>query len=206
MTDQTKYHRRFYEITPDIRGGGRGHGMKLLNADVLKRPGTIVFGRASYDSPGFDYFTERPKLIYKKSEGHLPRDLEPYAGYWLVSSRMHEVLNSIDPAGFEFVACDYTPSDGSKGEQYYLCDVIRTLDAVDESASTIKIEIDKNKFIDGKYYSVKSDAKFVFRDEVVGPAHIFWNRYSGRIFCDAALRDACIAAKLSGIQFRDFNN
>lgn len=215
MTAQTKQPghqssaRKFFVMTPDVRGGGKGHGVRMVNEDALKYPGLVVFGKPVLQPPGFKYFTGKPLLIYDKREGRLPRDLESYSGYWLVSERMRQVLENVDAEGFAFVECGYTLADGSAGPQYYLCDIVRTLDALDEHASKVRIHIDKD-FDTGeefKIYGILSTTKLVFREEVVGAAHIFrQERLAIDTICDEALRTACKAAGLTGIQFRDFNS
>ncbi|MBR7973347.1 DUF1629 domain-containing protein [Burkholderia vietnamiensis] len=201
--------RKFFVMTPDVRGGGKGHGVTLENEETLKYPGLVVFGKPVLQPPGFDYFTEKPRLIYNKREGRLPRDLEAYAGYWLVSDRMRQVLEDVDAEGFAFAECDYTLPDGSAGPRYYLCDIVRTLDALDEHASTVRIHIDKD-FDTGdelKIYELISTTKLVFREEIIGEAHIFrQERLAIDTVCDEVLRAACKADGLTGIQFRDFNS
>ncbi|WP_080405836.1 imm11 family protein [Burkholderia ubonensis] len=214
MTTQTKQFgrnpgaRKFFVMRPDIRGGGKGHGMKIANEESLKYPGYVTFVKAP--QPGFDYFTEKPQLIYDKHEGRLPHDLESYGGYWLVSDRMRQVLEDVDAEGFVFAECDYTLPDGSAGPRYYLCDIVRTLDALDEQASTLRVRFEKDHDTgeDVKIRSLLSNAKLVFNEEVVGSAHVFnqvcLSTGTGAI-CDAVLRKACKDAGLSGIQFQDFN-
>jgi hypothetical protein len=214
MTNDTKQPehqpgtRKFYVMEPDIRGGGPGHGMKLANADTLKYPGFVVFGKPAIHPAGFDYFTERPQIVYDKEEGHLPRDLESYGGYWLVSDRMRRVLEEVDAEGFAFAPCDYVLPDGSLGPQYHLCDVVRTLDALDEQASKLRIKFvkDHDSGEEIKIRGLSGTTKLIFRAEVVGPAHIFRQEcLSADPICDAAMRDACTEIGLTGIQFRDFN-
>ena len=179
MTTQIKHPehqpsaRKFFVMRPDVRGGGKGHGVRMENEDALKYPGYVVFVRAP--EPGFSYFTEKPRLIYNKREGRVPRDLESYGGYWLVSDRMRQFLEGVDAEGFAFAECSYALPDGSAGPQYYLCDVVRTLDALDEHASNIRIRIDKDHDTgeESKIYGILSTTKLIFRDDIVGSAHIF---------------------------------
>lgn len=217
MTTQTKQPghqpgaRKFFVMQSDDRGGGKGHGVKLVNEDALKYPGLIVFGKPVLQSPGFEYFTEKPRLIHDKQEGRLPRDLESYGGYWLVSDRMRQVLESVDAAAFAFVECDYALSDGSIGPRYYLCDIVRVLDALDEQASTLRVRFEKDYDTgeDVKIRSLLGPVKLVFNDEIVGSAHVFKQvclSIGAGAICDEILRQACKDAGLSGIQFQDFNS
>jgi hypothetical protein len=183
--------------------------MKIANEDAIKYPGFVVFGKPAVHPGGFDYFTDRPQLVYDKREGRLPGDLESYAGYWLVSERMRRVLEGVDTAGFAFAPCDYVLPDGSLGPQYHLCDVVRTLDALDEQASQLRIEFvkDHDTGEEVKIRGLLSTTKLIFQDEVVGPAHIFRQVcLAAAPICDAAMRAACTEIGLTGIQFRDFNS
>lgn len=61
-------------------------------------------------------------------------------------------MAAVDPEAFAFVECDSRLADGSKGPKHFLCDVVREVDALDEEASRLKIEIDED-FVNGKFYS-----------------------------------------------------
>lgn len=86
------------------------------------------------------------------------------------------MFDSVDPEGFAFAACDFTLADGRLGPQFYFCNVVRTLDALDEKASRLKIEI--GDFVNGKYYCRAGGACLVFKENVVGSAHIFRTPFS----------------------------
>lgn len=75
------------------------------------------------------------------------------SGYWLVSDRLRQVMETVDAGAFAFVEADYRLVDGSKGPSRLLCDVVRTLDPLDEEASQLNVEI-SDEFQDGKFYGV----------------------------------------------------
>ncbi len=136
----------------------------------------------------------------------MPRDFEKLAGIWIVSEALKRVFESVDPEGFAFAGCDLTLADGSLGPQYYLCNVTRWLDALDESASRVQIEVehDYQTGEDLNFYSVSGGASLVFRREVVGNAHIFRQpRLGTEAICDRVLFDALNAAQLDGLLLRD---
>jgi Protein of unknown function (DUF1629) len=82
---------------------------------------------------GFQDYPEAPRFLFDKSAGRLPLDLEEVGVYWLVSDRTKSVFEAVDPAGFAFLACDVRlPSGDYDGPSYWLCDVLRVLDALDE--------------------------------------------------------------------------
>lgn len=180
----------FYTLRPDLRGGGPGHGVVFENEKALRPPGR---GMIRPPHGGFPPLREIPKLRYDSREGLMPSDMESgFSGYWLVSAALKEVFESVDAGGFAFQPCEFTLEDGSQGPDYFLCDVVRTLDALDEAASTLKILTEG--YPAGKYYSLAGGARLAFIKEVVGSAHIFRTPYNSQlVICDRMLRDALIA-------------
>src|SRR5262249_52350149 len=101
---------------------------------------------------------------------------------------------------FAFVKCDTHFADGAPGPCYWLCDVLRVVDAVDEKKSRLKIYEDQ----EGKAYSLTGSATIAFKDDVVGLARVFRpSHYEVAVFCDQQLKEACKAAGLKGISFRN---
>jgi Protein of unknown function (DUF1629) len=148
-----------------------------------------------------DQYPERPHLVHVPKLGALPRDFEELAGKWIVSAALKHAFESVDPDGFVFVACDFTLSDGTPGPAYYFCNVLRTLDALDEGASRLKIKV--GDYVNGKFYSLSGGGNLIFRKEVVGSAHIFRTPFTDTVFCDHALRDAVKATDVKGVAFHD---
>ncbi|RMH88988.1 DUF1629 domain-containing protein [Lysobacter pythonis] len=195
--DSTHQIGKFYIIQNDIRGG-KGHGLEFANEKALRVPGTFRIPSPNGDPK---QYSEKPKLIHVPELGAMPRDLESLAGIWIVSERLKQLFESIDPEGFAFVACDFALADGSPGDQRYLCNVVRTLDALDEEASRLKIE--KGDFVNGKYYDRSGGANLTFKEESIGSSHIFRTPFALTIFCDHILHDAVMQSKLTGIRFID---
>lgn len=192
--------RKFYVFGPDITGGGKGHGLVFANEDKLLTPPRIIVKPAE---GGFPILHEKPHIIYDPKKGKPPRDLEAsLSGYWFISERLKQIFEAVDPEGFAFAECDYTLADGSKGPTHYLCDVVRTLDALDEEQSELKIEV--GEYVNGKYYSFSGGASLIFQENIVGSAHIFKTPFSGFVLCDSILRNACkVVLDLKGLRFRD---
>ncbi|MGX9143810.1 imm11 family protein [Mesorhizobium sp. 128a] len=194
--------RKFFEFDSSLRGG-KGHGVRIANEDALITPGLIVFAPPPEKGYGFAELPEKPQLVHYRKEGKMPRDLEVLHGYLIVSERLKRVFEDIDAAGFEFVDCDFTLADGSQGPKYYLDDVIRVLDAIDEAASKIRIDYERDYRTneDVKIYSFLGPTSLVFRDQVVADAHIFRTPYANSVFCDEVLKSACKVAGVTGPHF-----
>jgi hypothetical protein len=189
---------RFFIIEPSFWGGGKVPGIEIANEDRLALPGAHTVEPPHGDP---DQYPERPHLIHVPETGGMPRDFENLFGIWIVSEGLKRVFESVDPDGFIFVPCDFTLADGTSGPPYYFCGVLRTLDALDEGASKLKIKI--GDYVNGKFYSFAGGANLVFRKEVVESAHIFRTPFTDTVFCDRILRDAVKAADVKGVSFRD---
>ncbi|HDS1510160.1 DUF1629 domain-containing protein [Stenotrophomonas maltophilia] len=187
---------KYFLLMPDTTRGGKGHGVVFENAKRLRIPPRLILRP---EEGGFPPMAEKPLLVYSAKKGSHPEDLEGgMSGYWMVSERLRGALVSVDPAGFEFVECDYRLADGSKGPRYFLCDVTRELDAVDEEASKFRIITDAG-YRGGKFYDLRGGASLAFRKQVIGQARIFRTPYSGNlVFCDRELRDAVWNAGICG--------
>ena len=189
---------KFFVIEPSYWGGGRTPGLEIANEDRLRLPGTYIIEPPSGD-PG--QYPERPHLVHAPKLGGMPRDFEQLGSMWIVSEALKRVFESVDPEGFAFAACDFTLADGTPGPQYYFCGVLRTLDALDEAASRLKIKV--GEYVNGKFYSLSGGANLVFKKEIVGSAHIFLTPFTNTVFCDRALRDAVRAAAVKGVALCD---
>jgi len=120
------------------------HGLadfEVENLDVLLRsspkyPGGTGTG-AFYPPPGrfgFPNYPEKPHVVIgKRRKGPVPSDIELFHSYWLVSDRLKLLFESVDPFAFAFQACDVSLRDGARGPVYWLCDIIRVLEAFGEA-------------------------------------------------------------------------
>jgi len=171
-----------------VEMGGPGHRVVFENEDELLTPPRLILRPKD---GGFPLLKAMPRLRQTQKRRTV-RDLDSdFSGYWLVSEPLKQVLESVDPEGFAFAECEFTLHDGSVGPKHYLCDVVRTLDAVDETTSKLRIELDDD-YPGGKYYNVSGAARIALKKEVVGSAHVFLTPYSSDPFCDRILRDALI--------------
>jgi hypothetical protein len=151
---------------------------------------------------GFPNYPEPPRILLNKKAHRPIRDLEDCSGYWLISDRAKQLFETLDPDGFAFVKCEVRFIDSDLGPDLWLCDVVRVLDALDEPASTgvaTRHESDRKK-----YDFAIGLTNLVFKEDVVRNVHIFRMAYFVPIvISDQYLRDACKAAGLKGILFRD---
>ena len=189
---------KFYIIEPSFWGGGKMPGLEIANEEKLMLPGSFIVEPPNGDP---NQYPERPHLVHLPKLGAAPRDFEELASKWIVSEHLKGVFESVDPDAFAFAACDFTQADGTPGPAYYLCNVVRTLDALDEQASRLKIKI--GDYVNGKYSSLAGGANLIFKDDVIGSAHVFRTPFADTVFCDRALYDAVNAAHLRGVGFLD---
>jgi hypothetical protein len=187
---RTAKARRFYIVTFSYSGERRAN-WEVNNLNVLS-PGNGVLlppeGRR-----GFPDYLEKPHLmIGKRKVGHPPRDMEEFHSYWLISYPLKVLFESIDPQAFAFQSCDVKFRDGSTGPVYWLCDVVRVLDAFgDITLQEIR----------------RHHMAAVFKENIVGDSHIFRTPYSvADVFCDQELKDACKRARIKGIGVEDCIN
>ena len=197
--------RKFYRMTFDYNRRGK-QGYFLENLLSLAPDEKVL--RAPSGRRGFPDYPEAPRFLLDGKLGRLPQDLELFHGFWLVSDRTRSVFEAVDPAGFAFLACDVrVPRGDYDGPPYWLCDVIRVLDALDEARSRLKIGIREDARYEDfgkKYYSLAGGGELVFREDAIGDAHVFRMQYLHRtVICDQTMKDTCKAAGLKGIKFDD---
>lgn len=184
----------FFILEPDTRRGGKGHGVVFENEEALLTPPRLILRPKTR---GFPPLSEVPRLVYQPREGAPPQDLEGgLSGYWLVSDRLKKVMTEVDPDAFAFSETDYRLPDGSRGPSYFLCDVVRTVDALDEDASQLKILI-SDEYEAGKHYALTGDVRLAFKRDVLRSAHVFRLPYSGFVYCDSVFRSAVEASGIS---------
>lgn len=188
---------RYYNIGPDLSVSA-APGYELENKSILP----------PYEVRRLPALSEPARFVFDKSAGRLPADLDDFYGWWIISDRAKALFEGLDPAAFVFVPCDVRVPHGSyNGPRYWLCDVVRVLDALDETQSHLTIGIrDDPRYIDNgkKFYRIAVDSRLVFKEAEIGKAHIFRMAYShAEIICDQELKDAWKSAGLKKIWFDD---
>ncbi|WP_246550575.1 MULTISPECIES: imm11 family protein [Bradyrhizobium] len=188
--------RRFYVVGLDFRFQ-TAPGWEMENLAVLAGGRHVLIpppGR------GFPPFPEAPRLVIDKSLGRAPVDWELFHDYRLVSDRMKSLLEALDPEGVRFVRCETRYRDGHAAPTYWLCDIIRVLDAVDEAKSDLEIEYPTP---DRKVYNLRKRSCLIFKEDSVGAAHIFRLLFYPMVVGDQVLKEACKEAGIRGIGFTD---
>jgi Protein of unknown function (DUF1629) len=170
----------------------REPGWDIVNEKSLFRGGPPIFWPPD-GKRGFRDYPETPLFLFDSRRGRRPvRDFEEIDDYWFVSDRVKAVFESVDPEAFEFLKCRVQLRDGSAGPLYWLCDVVRVLDAIDEAKSNIMIATADDG---SKVYHAIGRPDIAVRGEVVGSHHIFRAKYSEEWrLCDETLRMACVKA------------
>lgn len=173
-------------------------GWKMENIANLGA-GSILFSPRGKRS--FPLLSETPRLLIDKSLGRAPADWEQFDDFFLVSDRMKHVLEAVDRDGVAFLRCETRSPNGGDAPIYWLCDIVRLLDVIDEEKSVFEILDDGT---DCRHYNPMATASYVFREEAIGSAHIFRLRFlHPRIICDQAMKDACRATGLRGLRFEN---
>lgn len=178
-------------------------GFRTAPACEIENLAALTGGRQVLIPPrerGFVPFPEPPRLVIDKSLGRAPADWELFHDYRLVSERMKNLLERLDPKGVCFVRCETRYQDGPTAPPYWLCDIVRVLDAVDEAKSVLEI---KYPTPDRKVCNLSKTSSLIFKEDSVGAAHIFRLRFYPMVVCDQVLKDACKEAGIKGIGFTD---
>lgn len=127
--------RKFYHVRLDFRFG-TPPGLRVENITVLNGGRVLMSPRGRRSFP---VLSEPPQLLIDPSLGRAPVDWELLHDFWLVSGRMESLLETVDREGVAFLKCESRSLRRKPAPEYWLCDVIRTLDAIDEEKTRGKI-------------------------------------------------------------------
>jgi hypothetical protein len=146
-------------------------------------------------------FTELPKIRFERKgrQGAL-RDAAPVTlGIWLISDRVRQMVEKLDPDAFVFQKVDVDYSNFPEpGPARWFCYIMRSLDCVDEERSVIRYQQDPPGI---KAYEALIDIKM--KPEIVGSAHAFRLRYArSKLIVDDVIVDALNAERITGFKFK----
>lgn len=166
----------------------------------LPDPGSELGGLGS----GFPIGMETPVVIFEKPLGRLPFPdvLLHFNRVMLLSDQAKKLFEAIDAEAFEFCEATTRQHGGSEGPKFWLADVTRFLDAVDEERSKeIRIEekIIRRSGRPMRRVLLGLGPTTVFKSSIIKDYHIFRATYSGDILFDESVASAIRAAKLRGI-------
>lgn len=147
---------------------------------------------------------EQPLLVFERPMGSLPfvDVLLIHRGLWLVTEAAQSVFANTDREAFEFCEAITRLHDGSEGPKYWVCDVVRFLDAVDEAVSPVTVTVHPSVTTGASMRSVSYSlgADNVFKASVINGFHVFRALYApGDVFCDEFAARAIERARLVGL-------
>lgn len=173
-------------------------GLIFENKQDLIPKGLNVFTCPDDGGRGFSWLTGRPRFKYSKRRGRTPKDLERVFDYWLLKEKAKALFQKIDPQGFDFAECDVDLGTDDKSEKFWLCDVVRVLDGLDEKNSDVTV-IESE---DHKLYSLIGSRRLIFDDSIIRSTKIFRMKFSlGTIICNDTFMDECRNSGLKGVIF-----
>lgn len=197
VTEQRSGTRRKYFSLDVDMGLSSAPWLKWVNqTEMLKgfstdRTRTLPFKGLNISEPpqiAFDRHGKRGALI----------DIYPNTlGLWFVSDRAKSLLENLDHQAFAFskTRTDYSNLPVT-GLDYWLCDIVRVLDCIDEGQSLIRLQED----VPFKHYLHLLDVRM--RSDVVGSAHAFRlvSGYHIQVV-DDVIASAFEAEKITGLRF-----
>jgi len=196
VTRRKLKERKFYIVRKKV--AHRAFGFQLLNKKTIFDAGPHIFVPPQ-GKRGFRQYPESPIFLSDPKLGRIHWDFEEYCGYWFISEKTKSVLEITDSEAFEYLKCEMRSPDGTGQPVRWLCDVVRTLDAVDEEKSTVRTGVSSDG---SKVYQNVGSASLSFKESVVGKCHIFRMKYfEPKVICDGEFLQACKSAGLSGISF-----
>jgi hypothetical protein len=177
-------------------------GIELLNGpDVFQGSPYRTFSPPGPLIRGFRDYPVRPVFRISRTLGRLPHDIEFDGAFWFVTDRAKDVLTGISEPDFAFLKVDTVGDSGEKLGEFWLCDVVTMLDAVDAERSTVTTKLNDMALT---YHEIIAGGSLKFNQSVVGPHHAFrLTTNFATIVCDEKFRLAIKAASLTGLSFKD---
>jgi hypothetical protein len=164
-------------------------GFEILSKMPVRTPSSPL---------GVPKFSEPPQLILNRKLGKPLTDMEPFGSFWIVSANLKKVLQQFDVNAAEFAEFKVTHHGDAGAHKYWLCDIVRIIDALDEDASVFSVNIVTGG---GQYYALHN-SKLSFRPEIEKDVHVFRvQQNSAEIFCDEEFKMACSDAGVKGMSF-----
>lgn len=186
--------RQYFQLKPDMSLAAKPWYVWENRDEILE--GWVSDERAPF--AGLD-LTNIPKFKFDKKVN--PQSLRDsyklFLAMQLVSERLKKLLLEIDPEAFIFhpVEMDYSNFD-EPGPQFWLCDVVRFLDCVDEERSQIKYQ----EGIPMKNYFRLINV--TMKPEAIGESHVFRLKYAVlKQIVDDIFVEYMVKEKIKGFSF-----
>ncbi len=150
---------------------------------------------------GLPIFAEHPVFVVDRPLNQKKPLFEVFNGRrdtLVVNERAKRILEGTDAQAFAFCEVDVKLCDGKPGPPYWLCDVIRVIDAFDREAfgGARVTQADPYRYVISPYRE-----KNLFKRSAIDAAHFFRLLHSpGGVYCDGFARAAINAPpKLRGV-------
>ena len=176
-------------------------GRKFLNSvEVCRGSGSGILSPPSTWERGFRPYSVLPRFSISKRLGRTPPDVENYLSYWFVSANAKQFLDAFSPDDFVYQKIDVEVDAGCEPADWWLCDVVHVLDAVDEERST-DLHPTVND-VGQKLHPGILHGSTVFDERIVGDHEVFRLKTSPHtIVCAARFKNAFKSAGLKGQSF-----
>lgn len=195
----------FYEVV--LAPTGRMASLEMLDNENIRfnaNPGPfarphLACGYQAHSGSGIPREFPPLRVIYKhRVRGPSIRDFDHLGECWIVTDRARELIERIAPGGVDCMPAQvFVRRDGidEPAGLFWHCDVIRMEDAVDEDASFIRRQ-------SGGFYDIVSSF-FILKRDLPPDLHLFRLWHGPHIIlCSEVFRQAVLAAKLLGMEFR----
>lgn len=134
----------------------------------------------------FPNFRVRPRFFIDVPKGRAPRHLEKFGRLWMVSDSFKAVAEACDPVGLIFAEIELVLYSGAPSPKYWLCDVVRELEVVDEEKSDFK----KWPHDETNWSYSFAGGKIVIDKNAVGSAKVFRIAHYGICVCTSEFKTA----------------
>lgn len=199
IANQSEQKRIYYELKPDFEDEETGPIPRWLN----EKEAFQDFPDPDLSKPFHNLqFPSQPKWFFDHTGRDKPLELEdayPTRAHptWLISNRLKNLFEQIDPEAFVFMKVETDYSNFPKsGPDYWFMYMMRELDCVDEEHSTIRFQIN---ILPRKNYLALLNVKM--RPEAVGWAHAFRLKYARQtLIVDDVIVDAFKERKITGFE------
>ncbi|WP_232627719.1 imm11 family protein [Methylobacterium sp. Leaf118] len=173
-------------------------GLILINESTISTSGDPTFVLRDSSVRGFPPTKEVPYIKYIKSRGRKPKEFEKFRDFWLITNRVKEFLESVDAEAFVFMSCRTCIEGHESDGEYWICDVVRTINALDELKSDISIDYVGGK----KLYNLIGSERYLFLEEKIQSNIIFRMQFAWhKVICNDIFREKCQKKQIKGLTF-----